>query len=140
MWILSLIHFDCYCRKKLTTQDFKKQHLPSYLTGIESVNRLKKDSSDSIICFSFFFFLHFFHHLYSQTVSHPHHYPPIRQVRDELEGRANNLDSPLSAPFRSAPPSRQLLGPSVKFTPLLISMLMPKSKREAAQSDACWGF
>lgn len=105
--------------------------------GVKSGIWLKRDHTDFI--FSVFLSA-VFHPLHTQTVSHLSHYPPIRQVREELEGRANHLDSPLSAPFHSAPPSRQLLGPSFKFTPLLISMLMPKSETEAAQLDACWGL
>lgn len=62
------------------------------------------------------------------------HYPPIRQVREELEGTATHLASTLSTPFHAAPPSRQLLVPSVKCTLPCVSMLMPKCEREA---DAC---
>lgn len=51
-------------------------------------------------------------------------YPPIRQVTEELEGTATHLDSSLSAPFHNAPLLRQLLGPLVKFTLPLISLLM----------------
>lgn len=56
-----------------------------------------------------------------QTITYPgisqlSHYPPIRQVREELEGTATRLNSALSTPFHAAPPSFQLLGPSVKFT------------------------
>lgn len=137
----SLVHFTYYSRKKKKNLAWhfnwviQKLQLESYLTGIKSRKRLWRFNT---LYFSVFFH-HFFLHPHTQTVSHPSHYPPIRQVREELEGRAYHLDSPLSAPFHSAPPSRQLLGPSVKFIPLLISMLMPKSEREAAQLDACWG-
>lgn len=54
------------------------------------------------------------------------HYPPIRQVTEELEGTATHLDSTLLTPFQSATPSRQLLGSSVKLALLLFSLLLPK--------------
>lgn len=67
-----------------------------------------------------------------QTITYPgisqlSHYPPIRQAREELEGTATRLNSALSTPFHAAPPSFQLLGPSVKFTLPFIPVFISNS-------------
>lgn len=70
----------------------------------------------------------------------------IRQVKEELEGRATYLASALSAPFHTAPPSCQLLGPSVKFNLALTSVdcgsnqNLEAGENEAAQTniDGYW--